>query len=45
MGIEDIKCLSCNKIIKAYNLKRHDSSKIHLKNVEKKVNKKIASLK
>ena len=33
----EMKCLSCNKVIKARNLKRHSKAKLHLKNVEKKV--------
>jgi hypothetical protein len=38
MEKDEMKCLSCNKVIKARNLKRHSKVKLHLKNVEKKVN-------
>ena len=37
MKKNEIKCLSCNKIIKSFNLKRHNKSKLHNKNVDKKV--------
>ena len=32
-----IECLSCDKEIISQNLKRHNKSKSHLKNVDKKV--------
>jgi hypothetical protein len=38
MKKDEIKCLSCNFIIKVQNLKRHFRKKTHLKNVENKVN-------
>jgi uncharacterized C2H2 Zn-finger protein len=38
MEKDELKCLSCDKLIKARNLKRHNKAKLHLKNVEKKVN-------
>jgi hypothetical protein len=38
MKNDEMKCLSCNKVIKARNLIRHSNAKLHLKNVEKKVN-------
>jgi hypothetical protein len=34
----EMKCLSCDKVIKSRNLKRHSKAKLHLKNVDKKVN-------
>lgn len=34
----EMKCLSCDKVIKTKNLKRHSEGKLHLKNVKKKVN-------
>jgi hypothetical protein len=37
MKKDEIKCLSCDKVIKAKNLKRHSRAKLHLKNVENKV--------
>jgi hypothetical protein len=39
MENNEIKCLSCDKIIKSFNLKRHSDSEKHKINVEKKVNK------
>jgi len=45
----EMKCLSCNKVIKARNLKRHSKAKLHLKNVARKVDamkrKSVASFK
>jgi hypothetical protein len=38
MNQDEMKCLSCDKVIKSKNLKRHFKGKLHLKNVEKKVN-------
>lgn len=37
MKKDETKCLSCNKVIKSHNLERHSKAKLHLKNVEKKV--------
>ena len=39
MKNNEIKCLSCDKIIKSFNLKRHSNNKKHKLNVEIKVNK------
>ena len=38
MERDEMKCLSCDKVIKVRNLKRHSKAKLHLKSVEKKVN-------
>jgi hypothetical protein len=37
MNKNELKCLSCDKIIKSKNLKKHSETKTHLKNVNKKV--------
>ena len=38
MKKDEMMCGSCNKVIKSRNVKMHSKAKLHLENVEKKVN-------
>lgn len=41
MSNNEITCLSCNKTIKSYNLRRHSKSKRHILCVNSKVDRMI----